>query len=94
MVAHTYNPSYTGGREQEDCGLRPVCAKMWDPIREISKGKWAVNLAQVVESLPSKHEALCSNSNTAKQKKDTWVTYAYSPGSSKIVFDHITSYLN
>jgi hypothetical protein len=23
-VAHTCNPSYSGGREQEDCGLKPA----------------------------------------------------------------------
>jgi hypothetical protein len=25
-VAHTYNPSYSGGRDQEDCGLKPAWA--------------------------------------------------------------------
>jgi hypothetical protein len=25
-VAHAYNPSYLGGRDQEDCGLKPVWA--------------------------------------------------------------------
>jgi hypothetical protein len=24
LVAHTYNPSYSGGRDQEDCGLKPA----------------------------------------------------------------------
>jgi hypothetical protein len=24
LVAHAYNPSYSGGRDQEDCGLRPA----------------------------------------------------------------------
>jgi hypothetical protein len=27
VVAHTCNPSYLGGRDQEDCGLRPAQAK-------------------------------------------------------------------
>jgi hypothetical protein len=26
MVAHTYNPSYSGGRDQEDCSLIPAHA--------------------------------------------------------------------
>jgi hypothetical protein len=26
-VAHIYNPSYLGGRDQEDCGLKPTEAK-------------------------------------------------------------------
>jgi hypothetical protein len=25
-VAHAYNPSNSGGRDQEDCGLRPALA--------------------------------------------------------------------
>jgi hypothetical protein len=24
LVAHTYNPSYSGGRDQEDCSLKPA----------------------------------------------------------------------
>jgi hypothetical protein len=27
MVAHKYNSSYSGGRDQKECGLRPVRAK-------------------------------------------------------------------
>jgi hypothetical protein len=29
LVAHTYNPSYSGGRDQEDNGLKPAQAKSW-----------------------------------------------------------------
>jgi hypothetical protein len=32
-VAHTYNPSYSGGRDQEDCGSKPAWAhSLQDPI--------------------------------------------------------------
>jgi hypothetical protein len=32
-VAHTYNPSYSGGRDQEDRGLKPAYANsLRDPI--------------------------------------------------------------
>jgi hypothetical protein len=32
-VAHTCNPSYPGGRDQEDGGLKPALANSWrDPI--------------------------------------------------------------
>jgi hypothetical protein len=32
-VAHTCNPSYSGGRDQEDCGLKPTWANSSrDPI--------------------------------------------------------------
>jgi hypothetical protein len=27
LVAHTYNSSYRGGRDEEDCSLRPSQAK-------------------------------------------------------------------
>jgi hypothetical protein len=27
LVAHTCDPSYSGGRDQEDCGLKPTRAK-------------------------------------------------------------------
>jgi hypothetical protein len=36
-VAHAYNPSYSGGRYQDDCGLKPARANSsWDPILKIS----------------------------------------------------------
>jgi hypothetical protein len=28
-MAHAYNPSYSGGRNQEDCGLKPARANSW-----------------------------------------------------------------
>jgi hypothetical protein len=32
-VAHTYNPSYSGGRDQEDCSSKPAPANSsGDPI--------------------------------------------------------------
>jgi hypothetical protein len=43
-VAHTYNPSYTGGRDQEDRGSKPVPKIVpWDPILKTpipKKGWW------------------------------------------------------
>jgi hypothetical protein len=33
LVAHTYNPNYLGGRDQEDCGSKPAQANSsQDPI--------------------------------------------------------------
>jgi hypothetical protein len=33
LVAHTYNLSYSGGRDQEDCSLRPAQTNsLQDPI--------------------------------------------------------------
>jgi hypothetical protein len=44
-MAHAYNPSYSGGRDQEDLGLKPTQANsLWDPISKIAstkKGWWS-----------------------------------------------------
>jgi hypothetical protein len=44
-VAHTYNPSYSGGRDQEDHGLKPAQANISrDPVLKIpiiKKGWWS-----------------------------------------------------
>jgi hypothetical protein len=65
-VAHACNPSYWNGRDQENLGSRPAQAdSLWDPI-----SKMPDRVTQVVESLPSKHEALSSNPTTAKKKKE------------------------
>jgi hypothetical protein len=63
-VAHVYNPSYSGGRDQEDHGLRLAGANsLGDPI-----WKKPFTKKGLVEFLPIKHEALSSNPNTAKTK--------------------------
>jgi hypothetical protein len=37
-VAHACNPSYSGGRNQEDCSLKPTGANCWpDPISKKKK---------------------------------------------------------
>jgi hypothetical protein len=47
-VAHIYNPSYSGGRDQEDRGLRPAQAL------KIPNTKGAGRVVHVVERLLSK----------------------------------------
>jgi hypothetical protein len=54
LVAHACNPSYLGGRDQEDFTLKTVQAN-------ILKIKRADRVAQVVEHLPSKGKALSSS---------------------------------
>jgi hypothetical protein len=40
LVAHTYNPSYSGGRDQEDLCLKPLWANSFgDPISKIPNNK-------------------------------------------------------
>jgi hypothetical protein len=46
-VAHTYNPSYSEDRDQEDLGLKPAQANSWqDPILGNPSQKWADGVAQ------------------------------------------------
>jgi hypothetical protein len=46
-VAHAYNPSYSGGRDQEDCGSKPAQANSSrDPILKIPIIKRADRVAQ------------------------------------------------
>jgi hypothetical protein len=62
-VAHACNPSYSGGRDQEDHGLKPVQANSsQDPIL-----KNTITKIGLVEWLKAK--ALISNPRTAKKKK-------------------------
>jgi hypothetical protein len=69
-VAHTSNPSYSGGRDQEDLSSRPAQANSSrDPISKIPNTKKGCWRAQVVECLPSKCEALSSKPHTIKKKK-------------------------
>jgi hypothetical protein len=63
-VAHTYNPSYSRGRDQEDCGSKPTWANssirpyLKKPITEIGLVEWL------------KVKALSSNPSTEKKKSD------------------------
>jgi hypothetical protein len=63
-VAHTCNPSYLRGRDQEDHGLRPAWVNsLWDLILKITQHKKRTGgVAQVVECLK-----LISNPSTNKQ---------------------------
>jgi hypothetical protein len=48
-VAHICNPSYLGGRDQEDHSLRPVQAKSKTLTQKYATQKTAGRVAQVVE---------------------------------------------
>jgi hypothetical protein len=57
-VAHAYNPSYSGGRDQEDCGLKPAWANsLQDLILKKTDHKKGLKVL-----------ALSSNPSTAKIK--------------------------
>jgi hypothetical protein len=68
-VAHTCNPSYSGGRDQEDHGSKPAQAySLRDPNLKIHNTKRAGGVAQVVEHLSSKSEALSPKPEFHKKK--------------------------
>jgi hypothetical protein len=58
-----------GSRDQEDCSLRLAPAKIKTLSQKYPIQKRAGRVAQIVESLPIKHEALSSNPSAAKKKK-------------------------
>jgi hypothetical protein len=68
-VAHTCNPSYSGGSDQEDCGSKPALGKQFQrPFLKKTHHK-KKGLVAWLKHLPSKNEALSSNPSTNKRKK-------------------------
>jgi hypothetical protein len=70
-MAHTCHPSYSGGKDQEDCGSRPAQAnKFVGPfLKKKIQHKTGQVSEKVEECLPSKSEALSSNPNTPFPQK-------------------------
>jgi hypothetical protein len=67
LVDHTFNPSYYGGKDEENRHWKPAQAKVMRPYLENTQHKnRARGMVQVAESLPSKPEALSSNPSAAK----------------------------
>jgi hypothetical protein len=68
-VVHTYNPSYSGGRYQEDHSLKPAQANsLWDPILKNPSQKSAGGVAQGVGS---KFKPQCHKKPPIKQNPKT-----------------------
>jgi hypothetical protein len=66
-VAHAYNPSYSGGRDQEDRASKSAEAnRSGDLTLKIPNTK--AGLAEWLKCLSSKCEALSSNPSTEKKK--------------------------
>jgi hypothetical protein len=64
------NPSYSGGRHQEDCGSKPAVANSSrDSVLKIPNTK-----LQVIEYLPIKCEAHSSNPSTTQKNPDQLVS--------------------
>jgi hypothetical protein len=66
-MAHTCNPSYSGGRDQKVCGSKPAWANSsQDPILEKPNIKRAGDVAQGVG--PKFRPHYCKNKQTKKPK--------------------------
>jgi hypothetical protein len=66
-VAHVCNPSYWGCRDQEDQGWKPAQGNSKeDPISEIASARWTSGVAQVIQHLLCKCEALSSRKKRRK----------------------------
>jgi hypothetical protein len=73
LMAHTCNPSYLGGWDQEDLGSRSDWANsLWDTISKIIRAKWTRAMVQVVKCLICKCKAPSSNTSPTKGKKREW----------------------
>jgi hypothetical protein len=69
-VSRACNPSYLGDWDREDQRLRPALANSsWDPISKIITAKWVGGVAQAVECLLCRHEALSLNPTLITKKK-------------------------
>jgi hypothetical protein len=70
LVAHAYNPSYLGGWDWEDCGLRPLKENSsQDPVSKVTRVKWTGGMAQGVQHVFCKHGTLSSNPSPTKKIK-------------------------
>jgi hypothetical protein len=68
LVAHAYNPSYLGGRDQEDHSSKTAqFARPYPEKLNTKQGWWR---PQVAVCLTSMHEALSSNPIPPKKKKE------------------------
>jgi hypothetical protein len=68
-VAHAYNPSYLGGRDQEDRSLKPA----WQIVFETLSQKYPSQKG-LAEQL--KMKVLSSSSDTTKKKKKAGMLHA------------------
>jgi hypothetical protein len=68
-VVHAYNPSYSGGKDQEDHSLKPALANsLWDPV---SKKPWVAQ-----GEGPEFNPQYCKKKKKKKKKKShKWKEY-------------------
>jgi hypothetical protein len=66
-MAHSYNPSYSGDRDQEDCGSKTGQANSSWEYWKIPNAKKIYQSGLSVECLSSEHKALHS------KPKNSWI---------------------
>jgi hypothetical protein len=74
-VAHAYNPSYSGGRDQEDRGSKIICKTL---SQKYPTQKRAGGVAQVVECLPGRlwYSSQLGQGNSIQAKKKDRILFA------------------
>jgi hypothetical protein len=88
-VAHAYNPSFSGGRDQEDCGSKPAWANSsQDPISKNPSQKRAGGVAQGVG--PEFKPQYCIFINKLKTRNDSFsCTFPKAPQKATCVGTHL-----
>jgi hypothetical protein len=77
-VAHTHNPSYSGGRDQEDCSLKPAQVNSSQaPSQKTSHRKRAGGVAQGVG--PEFKPQYCKKRKKTRLLKSGMVAHACHP---------------
>jgi hypothetical protein len=82
LVAHACNPSYSEGRDQEDCGSKPAwTGSFQDPIskkKKITKTDW---WSGVVQDVSLEFKPKYCNKKKKKKKEETKDLPQYTRGS-------------
>jgi hypothetical protein len=78
LIAHACNPSYSGGRDQEDCGSKPAQANSFrNPIsKKILRKKKKKKKAGEVAQKKKKKKKKRNNLNTITIKITTYILNA------------------
>jgi hypothetical protein len=69
LVAHACNPSYSGGRDEEDLGSKPARASSLKTLSQKYPTKNRAGRVAQAAQLLSKHEVLSSNPSTGGEKR-------------------------
>jgi hypothetical protein len=89
MVVHVCNPGYVGGRDMRIMSSKPAKAFLSETLsQKQNKNQGAGGIAQIVQWLLSKHEALCLSPSTADKLLLGTYVYNYCIFSTDLLFCH------